>query len=249
VFDRSLIRRWSAECLGALADLAFPLDCVICGQDGTRTPFCDDCRAELREARGEACPRCALGLGPWARSDGGCSVCRERTLGFDAAVALGPYQGPIREVCLRLKHQRDAWLAPWVADVLAEARGEQLRAEGPDGVVAVPLHWSRRLRRGYNQAEALAAGLARRLGAQLRPALRRIVATEPLAGLGRTERDRLMKQAFRARNRVRLQGQTIILVDDILTTGATCGAAARALKKVGAQRVIVAVIGRAEGNF
>jgi ComF family protein len=158
---------------------------------------------------------------------------------------MGPYEGPLRELCLRLKHERDAWLAPRLADLWVEARRDAVAGLPADTwIVPVPLHWWRHWRRGYNQAEALAVGLGRRLGLPVHRPLRRVVATEKLAGLTVTDRAKEMRKAFRARPTVRLDGRTVLLVDDVLTTGATCGAAARALKQAGAARVVVAVIAR-----
>ncbi len=233
----------------SFTDLVAPMACPICDTESSGSPICVDCRAELSET-GTVCPRCAMPVGPWTRLDGGCDKCRGRPLGFDAAIALGPYFGPIRDLCLRLKHKQDEWLARWLAELLADARRDALLAEiGADCqplVVPVPLHWVRRLQRGYNQAEALADALARRLGLRMALPLRRIKRTAILAGVGRSERKQRLKGAFCSRRR--LDGRTVFLVDDILTTGATCGAAARALKKAGAKRVVVVVIGRAEGR-
>src|SRR5262249_42340084 len=115
-------------------------------------------------------------------------------------------------------------------------------------VVPVPLHWRRHWDRGYNQAEAIARGLAKRLSLRVVPAIRRAEATPPLAELGPTARAEAMRGAFQAREAPEILGRTVILVDDVLTTGATCGAAARALKKAGAARVVAAVLARAEGR-
>ena len=235
------------EWLEGLAGLLFPAECLACEASTSGRPFCAACAAELRDAAGTACPRCAMPVGPSARIVEGCSECRGRSLGFDAAVALGPYQGPIREACLRMKHERGAWLAPWLADLVVEAHGPRLRAEAGAVVVPVPLHWRRDWGRGYNQAEALARRIAQRLGRPLARALKRIVATPPLAHLGRQRRAELMRGAFRARPAHNLQARSVLLVDDILTTGATCGAAARALKDAGARRVTAVVVARAEG--
>ncbi|MGP0067832.1 MAG: phosphoribosyltransferase family protein [Isosphaeraceae bacterium] len=240
---------WLGAVWQAVDALVFPWSCAVCGVEGQGGAFCPLCRADLMEMAAKAaasvCPRCALPAGPYADFRRGCAACRGRTLGFDAAVAMGPYEGTLRELCLRLKQERNAWLAPALSGLWAEARGEAIGTLPLDAwIVPVPLHWRRHWRRGYNQAEALARGLARRLDRPVRRSLRRVVATDKLAELSRTERIRSMREVFRARRDAGLDGRTIILVDDVLTTGATCGAAARALKRAGARRVVVAVIAR-----
>jgi len=240
-------RLWSGL-VEAIDTLVFPLACRVCGADGLVAPFCAGCRAELVEASAGSCARCAMPIGPWGDTARGCSECRGKSLGFDGAVALGPYQGPIRDLCLALKREPEAWLARWAADLLIEAHGATLRGLGATRVVPVPLHWRRRWQRGYDQAEALARSIGRSLGVPAEPLLRRVDHTPALADLGRAARAKLMRGVFRARGGRPLRGEAVILVDDILTTGATCGAAARALKQAGAGRVVVAVIGRAEGT-
>jgi ComF family protein len=242
------VQHWVTACLGAVDALVYPWACQICGADLQATPFCESCRAELLEGAGRTCPRCALPVGPHADCRGGCSECRGRSLGFEAVVALGPYSGPIRALCLELKHERRAWLGRWLSELLVDARAGALAQHEIDCVVPVPLHWRRRLSRGYNQAESLAESLSRRLALKHAQPIRRVVATPPLAWMSRRERARVMHGAFRAKPHRAIRGRSVLLVDDILTTGATCGAAARALKRAGARRVIVAVIGRAEGR-
>jgi ComF family protein len=250
VSQTPLLRRVIGSFFEAVDALVFPWQCPICGAGALGSPFCVDCRRELLEAAGSACPRCALPVGPWARLDRGCSRCRGESLGFDAAIALGPYQGPIRQLCLLLKREENAWLARWIVDLLVEGRTELGGLPKEALVAPVPLHWRRQWQRGYNQSDELARRLARRLALHRFGALRRVVATAPLAELGRTERTAVMRDAFRVRPcpHPALQGRTIVLVDDILTTGATTGAAARTLKKAGAARVVVVVAGRAEGK-
>ncbi len=139
-----------------------------------------------------------------------------------------PYEGAIKDLCLQLKHERNAWLAPWLGDLLVEGRREAISRLPEDAwVVPVPLHWWRHWRRGYNQAEALARSLAKGLGLPIHRPLRRVKATPRLAQKGITERSELMHKAFRARSSPQLKGRTVLLVDDILTTGATCGEAAK----------------------
>jgi ComF family protein len=238
--------------LGRAVDaLVFPWSCAVCGAEGSNGAFCALCRAGMLEraesAARLACPRCALPAGPYADLRGGCGDCRGRSLGFDAALALGAYEGKLRELCLRMKHDRDAWLAPWLAGLWVEARREAFdRLELPTDawIVPVPLHWRRHWQRGYNQAEALAHGLARRLGRRACNPLRRVRDTRKLATMSATDRARALREAFRARPTHALKGRAIVLVDDVLTTGATCSAAARALTAAGAGRVVVAVVAR-----
>ena len=246
---RGVVAGWMESVVQAVDALVFPWSCAVCGVEGQGGAICLSCRNDLMERAAKAavsvCPRCALPAGPYADLHRGCATCRGQALGFDAAVAMGPYEGSLRNLCLSLKHERNAWMAPALCELWAEARGESLGELPSDAwIVPIPLHWWRHWRRGYNQAEAIARGLARRLRRPVRRSLRRVVATDKLAELSRTERSKAMRGVFRARRNAGLEGRTIILVDDVLTTGATCGAAARALKKAGAKRVIVVVIAR-----
>lgn len=234
----------------AVGDLAFPGDCLICDSwiEDARAGLCLDCRDELLDAAGPACRRCALPVGPFATRETGCGDCSGRRFGFDAALAIGPYQGPIRHLCLRLKSARGAWLAPRLIDALVEARAEELAYAQARAVVPVPLYPWRHWRRRYNQAEALAQALADRLDLPMVQALRRIRPTSALWRVGRVERHRQMQGVFRAdgRRAAAMVGAPVLLVDDILTTGATCSAASRALKRAGVGSVVAVVIGRAE---
>ena len=248
---RRIIGGWLVALKDALNQLVFPWSCAICGEEGSDDALCRSCRCRLLEqatqAMSSACPRCALSAGPFADLRDGCAVCRDRALGFDKALALGPYDGDIRDLCLRLKRETNAWLAPCLSDLFVEAQRDAISELPRDAwIVPVPLHWWRRCRRGYNQAEALAHGLARRLNLPVHLLLRRVVATEQLAHKGRTARVKIMRKAFKSRLSAQLVGRTVILVDDVLTTGATCGEAARALKAAGAAQVVVVVIARTE---
>ena len=237
----------------SLDALVFPWSCAVCASEGVTGPLCKACRNELMERAAEAarsvCARCALQVGPFADLRGGCASCRDRSLGFDASFAMGVYDGELRELCLRLKHERNAWLASWLGELLVEARHDALNALPSNSlVVPVPLHWWRYWQRGYNQAEALAEGVAKQLKLPTRRILKRVVGTRRLAELSRTARSEVVHDVFRVRTYPKLTGRTVLLVDDVLTTGATCGAAARALKHAGTARVVVAVIARTEQN-
>jgi ComF family protein len=236
------------EVWDAAVELVFPMACIGCGRAVEKALFCPSCLVGVLDPPDRRrCGRCAMPIGPHAREDPGCSECRGVALGFDRAIVLGPYEGPLRECCLAIKTEPEVWRATWLAEMLHRERGEPLRAEAPSAVVAIPLHWRRAWRRGYNQSDLIAKRLARALRVPLLHPLRRARPTPKLAGLSRQARRDALINAFALRSPAGIAGSCVLLVDDILTTGSTAGAAARALKQGGASRVIVTAIARAEG--
>lgn len=230
-----------------LLELFYPACCHVCAQPlaPSGAPICPTCRDAFRTDPLASCPRCAAGVGPFALTDGGCSRCREESLPFEAAVRLGRYDGPLRDVILRMKHHTGEALAELMGELLADLAGPQLLALKAEVVVPVPLHWWRRWRRGYNQSAALAHGLAAGLKLPYQPGwLRRIRNTPPQTSQTLAGRRENVRGAFRARPGVPLRGRSVLLVDDVMTTGATASEAARALRAGGAARVVVAVLAR-----
>jgi ComF family protein len=159
-------------------------------------------------------------------------------LSLDAVVAVGSYQGLLREAVHGLKYGRRRGLAPPLGELLARRLEPVLPEWWPDVVLPVPIHWSRRLRRGFNQAEMLADEVARIAG--LRPdysALARIRRTRSQVGLSGDARRRNLSGAFRVRYPAAVAGRSILLVDDVYTTGATLAECGRALRAAGARAV------------
>ena len=235
--------RW----LDRLVHALLPAPCLGCGRPlpaaGAALGLCASCRARLAHLPREACAVCARPLAAWALpEDYRCGACRRRPPGFDRLLALWSYRPPLDAVVRGLKFGRLDYLGRHLAAALAEELGD--RISGCDRVVPVPLHWRRRLSRGYNQAERIARPLAGRLGLPLVPALARRRATPPQSLLGRDERLANLRKAFRVTRPGRIRGLHILLVDDVATTGATLDAAARALKHAGAAAVTALVAGR-----
>lgn len=229
-----------------LGQIVFPGACLSCGAGLTESEhdLCEDCRSRLIDEPFATCRRCASTMGPNLPPADACPRCRNASFGFDRAFRLGPYEGFRREIILKLKHVQMEGLAESVAEAWTAARSRELRDLGIGAVVPTPLHWRRRWSRGYNQADVLAEAWARCLGVRCRKSwLRRIVPTERQSVLSPTARFENVRGAFAAATDRRIASTTILLVDDVLTTGATASEAARTLRKAGANRVIVAVLG------
>jgi ComF family protein len=183
-------------------------------------------------------------LNPYPLDEQGrCGMCRNGLRGFDAAYCYGSYLGELREVIHLFKYDRVKPLAGPLGALLKEALPVD---ESFDAVVPVPLHWRRRWERGFNQSELLGRIVARHRGIACRDLLRRLRSTDAQAGLSRTARRENVAAAFRVRGGRRLDGQRLLLIDDVMTTGSTVAACARALKQAGAARVAVLTVARAD---
>jgi ComF family protein len=156
---------------------------------------------------------------------------------------MGPYEGLLREVVLRLKHSHGEGLAEMLGKLWAEHLRDRLTSFKADVIVPVPLHWRKHLWRGYNQSQAIARVLAAHLAIPCKPRwLRRVRHTQPQRQQTPAARRENVRSAFRARTGLNLQGKTVLLVDDVMTSGSTASEAARALKPAKPARVIVAVL-------
>jgi ComF family protein len=217
--------------------------------------LCMDCMERLGPERWRGCPRCAGQLVPEPGNENcdflpdGCPRCRKAKLKFDAAVALGSYHAGLRNIILRMKKPAHDALSIAMARLLVQRRGQQLADLRAELVVPIPMFWIRRLRRGVNSANTLARFLAKSLALPLRlNVLVRRRNTQPQASLSPTRRFLNVRGAFRVRSPHVIKNARILLIDDVLTTGATCSEAAGTLLQAGAASVAVAVIARAEGT-
>jgi ComF family protein len=232
-----------ASILEATFDLLFPSRCGDCDALlPTRAAFCAPCAAQVEPLPHPRCTICALpfqGTG----DDHPCGSCLARPPAFAAVIAPYTYGGPVAGAVCRLKYAAQTDLAaPLVREIVP-------RLSGPfDRVVPVPLHSTRLRERGFNQAALLAAPLAAALESRLETrALVRRRPTAPQAGLGRTARRRNVRGAFAVTPsaRERLEGERILLVDDVVTTAETVAACARVLRRAGVAEVVVAAVARA----
>ncbi len=209
-----------------MLDWIYPPLCAGCGAPGAR--WCPDCHQQAPRVPQAVCPVCGE-----PRRDGQiCATCRISPPAFDAARAWGLHDGSVRHALHRLKYRRDLSLG----DALAAEMISLVCSQDwqPQLVVPVPLGKARLKERGYNQAALLARPIALALGIDYLPqSLQRKRETRSQVGLMRHERQRNMRGAFQA-NETWVAGKNVLLVDDVMTTGATMNAAAVALKQAGA---------------
>ena len=253
-----LIRRstWPLTQLGRAAfRFVFPPSCPLCHRDvelNERHDFgqsiapvlCDQCSTDMLPPPSRRCLRCGLPVGPYALIDDGCPYCRSHKFRFRRVIRVGLYDDLLRTACIRAKATTQFPLAAALANLVWLVEREELDAEPIDVVIPVPRHWTQRLVRPHHAAETISRVLARRLGKPHgRGLLRKIKWTPDQSDLSAAHRKLNLKDAFAVRPRPRsLAGKTVLLVDDILTTGTTANECTRALLHAGAAKVIVAVI-------
>lgn len=228
-------------------DLLYPPACLLCRTRNTGSPpplLCGACAEALRRNGPPVCQHCGLEVPGAFDSLPTCPACRRRPPAFDLARAPWRYAGPIRMAVRQFKYRRRWRVGRWLAGQMAQTAAAALPLDAVDLVAPVPMHRLRRLWRGFDHAAFLSKSVARALDKPHQPAvLRRSRWTGPQPRRARPARRRNVRGAFAADPR-RLRGRTVLLVDDVLTTGATADACARTLKQAGAARVFVLTAAR-----
>lgn len=214
-----------------VVDFIYPARCAACGDDcgGDHflCPSCDEALDGLSAAA--ACDSCAQ---PIAEPAAPCPWCQGNGFPpFDRIVRLGKFDDPLKTLIHRMKYRRQWPLAPALAARLLEQNRAQTLLAEADVIVPVPLHWRRQIARGYNQADLLAAALARRTGAKLIRAARRIRSTQSQTAIhARNLREDNVRRAFAVAKTKSLAGKRVVVVDDVMTTAATLRAVGRVIK-------------------
>ncbi len=222
-------------------DILFPPACVACG-DVLHGPafFCEPCELQVEPLPPERCRHCAE---PGEYRDETCPRCAVRPPPFVRVIAPFAHEGPVARAIHRFKYEDHPELAAPLAALLRQEAGTFLAA-APQAVCALPLHPSRRAARQYDQAELLAGELCRGGSERKRLfLLDRVRETSRQVGLSDVAREANVRDALRAREGAR--GLDVLVVDDVVTTGATARAAAQALLDAGAKSVQVIALARA----
>jgi competence protein ComFC len=231
---------------GILLGLVYPLHCALCGcrieteEAGEQAAFCEPCLNGIQTLPEHHCPVCSHPMAGLML----CPNCDGRHWHLETIVAACRYDGGVRELIQRFKYGRDVTMARPLGMLLARSLGDpRFAGKTFDAVVPVPLHPQRERERGFNQADLLAGWLARSLGVPKRDLLKRIRPTAQQAGFDRSHRMENLRGAFALR-RPLPPDASILLVDDVSTTGATLDACAAVLKEEGAAEIAAAVVAR-----
>ncbi|MBI4832087.1 MAG: ComF family protein [Candidatus Lindowbacteria bacterium] len=250
---KSTWRSFAGELLLGFKNLFLPALCRKCGErilTEENLYFCGDCWATIELVRDPKCPRCGR---PHPSRHGFeppesfvCAECAAQKSWVEKTQAAGLHAGVLRDAIHLLKYRRKRLIAAPLSRLVLDTVIVKLDASSYDAVVPVPLHRNRLRRRGYNQSELIARNLCTEMGTAYLPALMRVKDTPSFSMLGAQERRNQIKDAFAPLPEADVKKKKLVLVDDVVTTGATTNECARTLRKSGARTVDVVAVAAAK---
>ena len=242
---------------GQFLDLIYPPRCPLCGaflrdkganSDRPGFPICLTCMDDFREVTHPCCSVCSRPFETWVEDDHPCEACLNKRPFYNKLIVPYLYDGDLMSAVHQFKYSKKDYLAKSLGPLLAIFAAEQLRGTDRFLVMPVPLHPKRLRQRGFNQSLLLAKHVATQLNAELDfLSLRRIRYTQPQTGLKKDQRRKNVRKAFGLTDPKGVKGRTVILVDDVATTGNTLNECARVLRKAGAENVYCTVLARTAG--
>lgn len=243
-----------SDYLHSLLDLFYPRYCLHCNhalKNSEEHYLCGDCKKNIPYINDPCCIRCGSVFGPYTTSPGkeGCSLCKGRNLSFDTLTAVSYYHGVIKTLIHKFKYARQKFLYNLLNDILITHKKPKELAANIDIIVPVPLHWLKKVHRGFNQSELLSLGIHKYAQKPIsRNNLCRIKNTASQTRLSKTQRHINIHNAFFVKYPESFRGKKILLVDDVLTTGVTASECSKKLKEAGAESIHVLILAKA-GNY
>ena len=238
----------------SLGDIIYPPRCLICEaflrpylrEKGDMVSLCPSCRADFVEISSPLCPICYTPFASEIKEDHPCEDCLRKRPFYEAVAAPFLYDGTLMDAIHQLKYGKKSHLADSLGPLLAGFAEDWVKKSHDLVTVPVPLHPKRLRQRGFNQGLLLARHVAGRLDTELDfLSLRRTRHTAPQTGLGKKERQKNVRGAFVVTDPEAMKGKTVLLVDDVATTGNTLNECAKVLKKSGCEKVFCLVLARA----
>jgi len=236
--------RLAREAFFAARDLVLPPHCAGCGAGIDGGWWCDPCRRLLQPIRPPRCEACSQPFSGAITGPFVCPNCHGRAFHFETAVAAFSSRGSLRELIHLLKYAKARWASKPLAELASLALEDPRLQPAPEVLVPVPLHPLRQRERGFNQSELIARELSRLSGIPVSLPLVRIRATQTQTHFDRNQRMRNLRGAFALGQNASVSGLSILLVDDVLTTGSTLDECARVLLAAGSGRVRALTVGR-----
>ena len=247
--------------------LVFPPTCFGCGDalnflsndpGNQRVPFskrrsqelwCTTCHSELCGDLIDRCYTCAATVHPSNPYGNHCPLCNDLNVRFERAISIGDYRGKLQELVIQLKREKSDALAVQLGRLIAEQMDKfdvpADRQDSIDYLAPIPTHWTRRLKRGFHASAVIAEGVSQRTGIPTKTNLLRCnKSTEKQGTLSNTARFDNMRGAFKVSKTIDLENKSVMIVDDVMTSGATINAAASALKQAGAAKIWVGIAAR-----
>lgn len=206
--------------------------CIACGKEIFEGSFCEDCKKELPFNNGIICEHCGrkvIGIEQY------CSTCRGILLSLDKCRSAFNYEPPISTVIKRMKYDNGKYLAEILAEYLAPLYFKNYF--NADFITFIPMTDKAKKKRGYNQSQLLAEATSTRVGVPVVDCLKKVKDTDRQAKLGRAERFKNLANAYRVADKNVVKDKSVLIIDDVSTTGATAQVAAEKLKKAGAKKV------------
>jgi len=232
-----MVRKRGVYMLGSLGDHILPPRCLMCGSLGdVRLGVCSMCSSLIRRVPEPVCDICGIPIG----TSGICLACTQEMPPYDRMRGVFCFEGLLKDMIHAFKYGRYTALKRFLGKSMVD--GLSCGEKRLDFLTYVPMHWTKVMERGYNQAALLAKEVSRHTGLELKTGvLKKVRNTQAQAGLDKQGRGRNVRGAFAASG---VEGKSIMVVDDVITTGETAREVARTLKKAGAAYVFFASLGR-----
>lgn len=230
-------------------DLMFPRNCPLCSRtldERDEGCVCPVCLAAFKRIEPPMCHWCGRPVHGAITDEFVCTQCVGRKLHYDRALSAVLADARMLDVIHRFKYQRELYFGPHMAQLLIECAARHVDWSKVDAIIPVPLHPRKERHREFNQAHVLTQALGAEFGKPVVTGiLHRVLDTPSQTFLNAEERQKNLRDAFRATKPDEFSGRTLVLVDDVYTTGSTSNACARELKKAGATSVLVLTLARA----